>query len=186
MANAKKLLWKNGYNGTSIRDIARASGCTPANIYNYYQTKDDILYDILLEGHEILVRCTEKIVADERIEPIERLQAIIKAHVMAMLREKRSGKMLMDSTLVHLAPDKRKKIIEKRNAYERMLCSVLQDNIDSGVLKATNVKLVVYMLASMCNRTRLWFSPKGELSAEEIGEFIFDLIINGLRMPHFK
>ena len=180
LAKARELFWKNGYEGTSIRDIAAAYGCKPANVYNYFSTKEDILYEVLLEGHELLVGSADTVAADAGLEPLEKLHTIISTHVSTTLREKRSGKMLMDSELVHLSSAKRKKIIEIRNNYEALLCGVVQDNIDRGVFKAINVKLSVYMLASMINRTRLWFSPKGELTAEQIGDFIFELFVQGL------
>lgn len=181
LAKARELFWKNGYDGTSIRDIAKAYGCKPANIYNYFPTKKDILYEILLEGHEQLIKGAEKLMAVHGLDPLEKLRSIIKIQVKVILREKRSGKMLMDSDLVHLPPAKKKTIIGIRDAYERLLIRVVQENIDRGTFSTTNVKLAVFMLSSMINRTRLWFSTRGELSEDGIGEFIFELIVNGLR-----
>ncbi|MBW1673368.1 MAG: helix-turn-helix transcriptional regulator, partial [Deltaproteobacteria bacterium] len=39
---ARRLFWKKGYNSTSMRDIARAYGCEPANIYNFFSNKEEI------------------------------------------------------------------------------------------------------------------------------------------------
>ena len=39
---ARKLFWKKGYNAASLRDIADAYGCKPANIYNFFKKKEDI------------------------------------------------------------------------------------------------------------------------------------------------
>jgi len=48
-AAALKTFVHQGYHGTSMRDISRASGYSIGNIYNHYQTKEDI-YLSLIEG----------------------------------------------------------------------------------------------------------------------------------------
>jgi hypothetical protein len=101
-------------------------------------------------------------------------------HTKVILREKRPGKMLMESELVHLKPAKRRKIIALRDEYEQLLRRVVKNNIDGENISSTHVKLAVYMISSMINRTRLWFSPKSELSAEEIGQYIFGFVVNGM------
>ena len=50
-AVALQLFVKQGFHGTSIRDIARASGVSIGNIYNYYKTKED-LYKAIAEHYE--------------------------------------------------------------------------------------------------------------------------------------
>ena len=48
---ALQLFVKKGFHGTSIRDIAKASGVSIGNIYNYYKTKED-LYKAIAEHYE--------------------------------------------------------------------------------------------------------------------------------------
>lgn len=40
---ANRLFYERGYNETSFRDIATASGIPSGNVYYYFRTKDDIL-----------------------------------------------------------------------------------------------------------------------------------------------
>ncbi|MCG8541664.1 MAG: TetR/AcrR family transcriptional regulator, partial [Clostridia bacterium] len=47
---ARYLFAKKGYEGTSISNIAKESGSTKSLIYYYFNSKEDILDEILEEG----------------------------------------------------------------------------------------------------------------------------------------
>ncbi|MEU4197489.1 helix-turn-helix domain-containing protein [Kribbella sp. NPDC026611] len=49
LAIARDLFARQGYRGTSIADIARALGTTPAALYYHYRSKADVLDAILAE-----------------------------------------------------------------------------------------------------------------------------------------
>ena len=43
ISKARDIFWKKGYLGTSMKDIAKSIGCKPANLYNYFQSKEQLL-----------------------------------------------------------------------------------------------------------------------------------------------
>jgi AcrR family transcriptional regulator len=51
---AYTLFVSQGYNGTSIRDIAKKSGCSLSNLYYYYQDKEAIFTAVFIENHPYL------------------------------------------------------------------------------------------------------------------------------------
>ena len=51
---AYRLFLQNGYHGTSMRDIARATGIALGGIYNYFGTKEDIYLALLAERHPVI------------------------------------------------------------------------------------------------------------------------------------
>ena len=48
---AIRVFTKQGFHGTSVRDLAQAAGVSMGNLYNYYPTKDD-LYRRVIERFE--------------------------------------------------------------------------------------------------------------------------------------
>src|SRR5450755_2085840 len=50
-AAALKIFTKQGYHGTSMREIATASGFSTGNLYNYYTTKEK-LFVALVKKYE--------------------------------------------------------------------------------------------------------------------------------------
>lgn len=41
------LMKENGYKGLNIRDLTRLSGISPGTFYNFYQSKEDLILDIV-------------------------------------------------------------------------------------------------------------------------------------------
>ncbi len=54
MDAAYDLFLKNGFHGTSMRDIAQAAGIALGGIYNHFATKEDIYLAMLMERHSFI------------------------------------------------------------------------------------------------------------------------------------
>ncbi|MCF8145950.1 MAG: TetR/AcrR family transcriptional regulator [Deltaproteobacteria bacterium] len=177
---ARKLFWDKGYNATGMRDIASAYGCRPANIYNFFTNKEEILYQVLREEMEKIVDPIRHLEDDTKTPPLEQLREIIHVHLKITLSYRRSAGLLFDATLDKLSPPRRKVIVEYRDLYDRVLRKVLQRGIDGGYFHETDVKLVDFMIASMITRSRVWFHPKKGASVDQLADFIFQFTCNGL------
>ncbi len=178
---ARRLFWEKGYNATSMRDIAISYGCRPANIYNFFSDKEEILFEVLREEMEQIIDPIKHLEEDDSTSPLDQLKFIIESHLKVTLSYRRSAKMLFDVALDSLSPDKRKKIIDFRDTYDRIIRKVIRRGIDKGYLPEVDLRLAGFMIASMITRTRIWFHPKKGLSVSDLTDFIFDFAFHGLR-----
>lgn len=71
---ATDLFLKEGYEKTSIRQIADAIEYSPATIYLYFKDKDELFFEIHHRGFEMLFR--QMAAAAAVADPLERLKAI--------------------------------------------------------------------------------------------------------------
>ncbi|GAA0546692.1 TetR/AcrR family transcriptional regulator [Chitinophaga japonensis] len=79
MEAAMRMFVEEGYEKTSIRNIADKIEYSPATIYLYYKDKDDLLYDVQGQAFEQLLRTfREKAVSKS---PLKKLEQISKAYV---------------------------------------------------------------------------------------------------------
>ena len=81
---AARLFDERGYHGTSIRDIARATGVTPGAIYSHHASKAALLLAVYEEGVRRIAERVEEAVAREA-SPRARLGAAAEAHVETLL-----------------------------------------------------------------------------------------------------
>ncbi len=178
---SRTLFWRKGYISTSMRDIAAAYGCKPANIYNFFPNKEEILFEVLREEMEEILSPIKHLEEDDGTSPVEQLRLVISSHLKLTLSYRRSAKLLFDISLDNLSRAKRKKIVDLRDTYDRIIRKVLRRGIDSGSFGGVDEKLAGFMISSMITRTRLWYHPKKGVSVEELADFIFEFALNGLR-----
>ena len=181
LETARHLFWEKGYNATSMRDIAISYGCRPANIYNFFSDKEEILFEVLREEMEQIINPIKHLEEDDGTSPIEQLKFIIESHLKVTLSYRRSAKTLFDVALDSLSPDRRKKIVDFRDTYDRIIRKVIRRGIDAGYLPEVDVRLAGFMIASMITRTRIWFHPKKGVSVSDLTDFIFKFAFQGLR-----
>jgi AcrR family transcriptional regulator len=81
-AAAMKIFTRQGYHGTSIREIAEASGFSIGNLYNHYPTKEDLFVTLVKKYEQRFSELRGKALADIddafHPEQLERLAASIK------------------------------------------------------------------------------------------------------------
>src|SRR5438067_5978426 len=79
LAAARDLFVRDGYRNVSIRKIAERIEYSPAAIYGYFPSKDDIFYALAEEGFHLLHAGDEAGKPDEHtlatMEPLDRLKA---------------------------------------------------------------------------------------------------------------
>jgi AcrR family transcriptional regulator len=177
---ARKLFWEKGYNATSMRDIAQAYGCKPANIYNFFSQKEDLLYEVLLEEMEQIITPITHLEKDAQTHPVDQLRSVIESHLRITLSYRRSAKLLFDVGLDQLPRQRRQTIVAMRDRYDQIIRNIIQRGMDLGLFPAVNKKLAGFMIASMITRSRLWYHPNKGVSISDLIEFIVNFSLYGL------
>jgi AcrR family transcriptional regulator len=181
LAKASTLFWEKGYGGTSMRDIAKCYGCKPANIYNFFKNKEEILFEFLYTQNKRLIEMIKHFEDDRTTNPRDQLREFIFIHLNHSLSYQKTSRSLFDSGLERLSPANRKKVIGFRDIYDRILSGIIQRGMLIKEFGEIDAKLAARNIASMIVRTIIWFSPKGQLSVNDIADFIFKFSLNGLR-----
>lgn len=189
LAKARVLFGRKGYSETTIKDIAISYGCEPANIYNYFPSKEAILFEVLYEETQSLVSKIRYLKDDNTVtDPVEQIKTLFEVHGEVALGEMKPGKLIYDTELMRLKREHQIKIIELRDEYDEILRSIIKRGIHLGLFKKTDVNLAAYAIASTIMRLRVWYKPKGRLSKNEIirNLWIFALRALGCEEKHIK
>jgi AcrR family transcriptional regulator len=178
---AETLFWQKGYTGTSMIDIAKACNCQPANIYNYFKNKEDILYKVIHDVTTQMLAQIKPLGEDNITCPVDLLKALIKAHFGFLVNMKKSIVSITDTGLKDLTPEHREEIIKLRKSYDEILLKILRRGREGGYFADLDDNIVSYLIPSIIIRSNIWFSPKGRLTANQISEIMFQFVYQGIK-----
>lgn len=177
------LFYKKGYYATTISNIAKICGIQKSSIYYHYATKQDILYNIfkttMVELEEYVLSAVS---AAESTEA--KLKEAIVAHIIFHI-DRQKECFIADSELRGLTPENYNAIVKMRDRYDSMFQGIIQEGIEAGVFFVKDLKILSYVIITMCTAVTNYFKPKGRLSKEEIATLYSDFIITAMQRIHF-
>jgi len=171
---------RRGYHGASVEEIARALHMTKGSLYYYFRDKEEILYFCHDHSLDILLDLLAR-VEKEGGPPEDRLRTLILAFVHMIIDELRGTALTLD--LQALSPRLLKKVIAKRDRFDRGIRRILREGMAAGAFAPGDPKLLTFAILGAVNWITRWFDPKGSARSEEIGRTFADFLLAGLRRP---
>ncbi|XMB66695.1 TetR/AcrR family transcriptional regulator [Mycoplasmatota bacterium zrk1] len=68
------VMFKNGYNGTGVKDITDAAGIPKGSLYNYFENKEDYAKEALNHYYREINKQNFKILDDKNLNPLDRIK----------------------------------------------------------------------------------------------------------------
>jgi TetR/AcrR family transcriptional regulator len=174
---AGKEFRRRGFAETGMRDIAAAADLSPANLYNYFQGKHEILFfcqDVSLDRMIAALEQSRRL----KISHAARLRLVITAHLRCVLDEvEGSAAHLLTNAL---PPHLQRSLVAKRDRYEEGVRQLITAGTRSGEFAACDAALATRAALGALNWSVRWFNPEGPLTAEQIAEGFADYLIRGL------
>ena len=180
MDAAMHLFGKQGYTGTSMRDIAGAVGVLPGSLYAHIASKEALLVDIVEDGIGRFLAAISPHTASGA-SATDKLRAMIIAHV-EVVADNPERSLVVFHQWRFLGSGSIQAAIGKRRDYEQAFIGVIEDGMKAGAFRADlNRRIAVMTILGALNWSPEWLSPAGKLSPEEVGGLIADTLLLGVR-----
>jgi AcrR family transcriptional regulator len=177
---AMLLFGKQGYTGTSMRDIAGAVGVLPGSLYAHIASKEALLADIVENGINRFLAAVRPHAGSDA-NPTDKLRAMMIAHV-AIVADNPERSLVVFHQWRYLGDDNIHAAIGKRRDYEQAFIGVIEDGMTTGEFRSDlNLRIAVLTILGALNWTPEWLSPEGRLSPEEVGALIADTLLMGVQ-----
>ena len=176
---AARLFQQQGYDATSMNDVAAALKLSKGGLYHHFQSKDEILFHIMSHAMEITEERVVKVA--RRIEDVEeRLRTLIRLHIQVVLSPEDREITVMLHENHPLPPALRRKINGRKKDY-----LVFVENLIAEVQRKRNSQSPVtpraaaFALAGMINWIYQWYKPGGPLTGDALVQQYTEIFFHG-------
>jgi AcrR family transcriptional regulator len=182
LRTAARLFQQRGYDATSMNDVAASLKLSKGGLYHHFQSKDEILFEIMNHAMDIT---EERVLGPVRgiAKAEDRLRALIRLHIEVVLspRDREITVMLHENH--PLPPALRRRINGRKKEYIHFLENLIAE-IQGSRRAAPRVspRAAAFALLGMINWIYQWYKPEGELQVQNLVPQFTDLLFGGLLM----
>jgi AcrR family transcriptional regulator len=174
LMTAASLFRRQGYERTSVREIALAMGMTSGSLFYHFATKETLLVAIMEEGLRDIMRSVGEGLTMESSLP-GRLQSMVCSHLKALLGPRLDAMSVLLYEWRSLSPQAQTRVMALRDAYEALWMVPISEAAALGLVDA-DAALVRQTVLGALNWTAQWYRPGGRLSIDALAQRIYTML----------
>jgi AcrR family transcriptional regulator len=174
---AARLFAQKGYHGTSIGEIAEALGVQKGSLYAHIKSKQDLLYETMLEGARAFHAGLDAIPDD--LPATEKIRLALRSHLRAVADQLDVATVFVQEWR-YLEGERRDEIVVERRRYEERIRSLFREGRELGELRTDLDDATAALLAlSAANWAYTWLQPGRD--TDELADRFYALLVDGMR-----
>jgi len=163
-----------------MNDVAAALKLSKGGLYHHFQSKDEILFEIMNHAMEIT---EDRVLAPVRgiTDPEARLRALIRLHIEVVLSPQDREITVMLHENHPLPPALRKRINTRKKDYIHFVESLMAEvqRMRQG-RNSVSPRAAAFALLGMINWIYQWYKPEGSLQAHNLVPQFTELVFGGI------
>ena len=169
-----------GFHATTTRDVSTKSGLSPAAMYVYYSSKEELLFQIALIGHSAARDRLDDALAN--VDPSEgsatRLEVILREFIFWHAEHPTLARVC-EYELQHLSAEHVAQIEQIRHDIQTTVVGEVQRGVESGEFDVPDVRFATMALTALAIDIVRWYTPGAGITPTELAD---NLAVLGLKM----
>lgn len=173
---ALRLIAENGFQKTSMREIAVLANMGKSSLYDFFKTKDEIVVYAVEKEIEETIQKVHGIIADES-SPEQCLRKIMLNH-LGVPKQYRTVLMWLNTESDYLEEEYRKRLKTARYAYQDIIKSVIEDGVTSSIFRKTDADLMARLLINSV--IAIVYTSRPSASPEKMLDETMNIFLHGI------
>ena len=174
---AARLFAERGYHGTSIGDLAEALGVQKGSLYAHIKSKQDLLYETMMEGARAFHGKLDAI--EESLPAVEKIRLAMRGH-LRVVREQLDVATVFIREWRYLEGDRREGVLAERRRYEERFRALFREGRELSQLRTDLDEGAAALLAlSAMNWAYTWLRPEDD--TDDVADRFCALLLDGIR-----
>ena len=175
IAVSARLFRAQGFDNTTVRDIAAAAGVQAGSWFYHFKSKQDILQAVIEEGMQQALARIEEVAALGQ-PPREAFRRLVHTHLETLLSPGQDFVYVMLYEWRALSPEGQLRIVAAKDRYEALWDAVLRELQASGEWPKPG-KLDRLWLFGALNWSAQWYRREAGVSIDELAESAFQFLL---------
>ncbi len=176
---AIQLLSEHGYGAMNLRMLAKKVGIQASSLYNYIDSKQQLLFLLCEETTENLL-----IEFDRTVKPVEdledRLRKFVEFHLAYHIVNRKQASVLQ-MEMRSLMAKNHEAILKLQRAYTDKVRGIIDQGVEVGNFRVEDSEIATFALLQMLTAVIRWYRPQGRLTIDQLVEIYTDLSFGMLR-----
>jgi AcrR family transcriptional regulator len=173
------LFGARGFHGVSVREVAKEVGVQASSIYSHLASKEQLLADLMLIGHEEHREWLRGAILDASADPTDQVRTIMRSHVgfhgtYPLLAR------VCNRELTALSPANLQRVMTVRNETQQLILDVIERGRRMGVFDAPEPWLAFAAIGSMGIRVAEWWDDDLGFTVEQVADRYADFAVRML------
>lgn len=178
LRSAAKVFAAKGFSSATVRDIADEADILSGSLYYYFDSKEAIVEEVLVEYLDEMIRGYHAAVAQAET-PTEALEQLI-AQALRGLVDNREQVTILQNDWHYVRP--MKGIAERQQIVEKVWLETIQQGIDAGALRDDfDARMLYRTVMGAIQAVIRWFDPRGEVGIDTVIAVQTAILLDGVR-----
>jgi len=164
---AVRLFLEDGYHRTPLARIAERLNITKPALYNYFASKEEILYALYRLGDEQYEESFGLIECDGG-DGLHKLREMIRAYARIMTTDFGMCFARLDDR--ELGDEQRAEVRRSKRRYDLAFREQIERGVEDGSIRPCNAKLAAFAIGGALNGIADWYRSRGDLTVEAIAD----------------
>ncbi|WP_190394197.1 TetR/AcrR family transcriptional regulator [Nocardiopsis quinghaiensis] len=178
MRAATKVFAEKGFANATVRDIAYEAEILSGSLYYYFNSKEEMVEEVLSSYLEITVAGYRRAVKESN-DPVEAFEELIRVALRGVVQY-RDEVTILQNDWHYVGP--LKMVAIRQREVEQIWLDVIEQGVAAGVFRSDLGTRMIYrtVLGSIQTVIR-WFDPHGENTVDNVIDVQCSLFLDGMR-----